>query len=140
MLVEEVMFAAMLFAISITALTQFAVYYWRAVLSAVAAQPISVQVLESAAVEGGRITAGHFEILAELHDLTVELSPYNRGIRGVRAYHAVIHAIGRTLGAKSSALAAWVDRERAICARYAAVQIDRRLQDNLALAASLRSC
>jgi hypothetical protein len=28
----------------------------------------------------------------------------------------------------------------AVCARYAAVQIDRRLQDNLALAASIRSC
>ena len=134
------MFAAMLFTISIAALTQFAVYYWRAVLSGVAAQPISARVLESAAVEGGCVTAGHFAVLAELHDLTLELSPYKRGIGGVRAYHAVVHAIGRTWGAKSSALAAWVERERAICARYAAVQIDRRLQDNLALAASLRSC
>ena len=31
-------------------------------------------------------------------------------------------------------------RERVICARYAAVQVGRRLQANLDLAASLRSC
>jgi len=28
----------------------------------------------------------------------------------------------------------------ALCARYAAVQIERRLQENLAQAASIRSC
>jgi len=38
------------------------------------------------------------------------------------------------------ALAAWSEQERAICARYAAVQVGRRLQANLELAASLRSC
>jgi hypothetical protein len=38
------------------------------------------------------------------------------------------------------AVAAWSERELTICARYAAVQIDQRLQANLELAASLRSC
>jgi hypothetical protein len=37
-------------------------------------------------------------------------------------------------------LAEWCERERVICARFAAVQIDRRLQANLAMAAALRSC
>jgi hypothetical protein len=37
-------------------------------------------------------------------------------------------------------VAAWCDQERTICARYAAVQIDVRLQMNYELAASLRSC
>jgi hypothetical protein len=37
-------------------------------------------------------------------------------------------------------VAEWCERERVICARYAAVQIDRRLQANLALVAALRSC
>ena len=39
------MFPAMLFAISIVALSQFAVYYWRAVLAAVAGQPVSEHIL-----------------------------------------------------------------------------------------------
>src|SRR5207245_2140132 len=35
------MFSAMLFTVSIVALSQFALYYWRAVLAGVAAQPVS---------------------------------------------------------------------------------------------------
>ena len=44
------------------------------------------------------------------------------------------------LGKRIPALALWSERERSICARYAAVLVDRRLQANLDLAASLRSC
>jgi len=40
----------------------------------------------------------------------------------------------------SQSMVEWTERERVLCARYAAVQIDRRLQANLALAASIRSC
>ena len=39
------MFAAMIFAIAIVALFQFALYYWRAVLTGVASQTVSNQVL-----------------------------------------------------------------------------------------------
>jgi hypothetical protein len=38
-----------------------------------------------------------------------------------------------------SAVANWAESERALCARYVAVQIDRRLQANAQLAASMRS-
>jgi len=50
------MLAAMLFTISIVALAQFGLYYWRAVLSGVAAQPVSDRVLSAAHVENGRVT------------------------------------------------------------------------------------
>jgi hypothetical protein len=58
----------------------------------------------------------------------------------VRAYYRVVEGIGALSGLRLPALAEWCERERVICARYAAVQIDRRLQVNLALAAALRSC
>ncbi len=115
------MFSAMLFTISIVALSQFALYYWRAVLAGVAAQPISDRVLAAAQVEDGRLTPQHFRTLAKLHDLTPDLQP-------------------KRFGKQLPALAAWSERERVICTRYAAVQVDRRLQANLDLAASLRSC
>jgi hypothetical protein len=44
------------------------------------------------------------------------------------------------VGARVPAIAQWTEREGAICARYAAVQVDQRLQGNLQLAAVLRSC
>jgi hypothetical protein len=134
------MFAAMLFAISIVALSQFALYYWRAVLSGVAAQPVSHRVLEAARVENGAPSANDFATLAGLHDLTPDLQPGAGGLSLVRLYFRAIAGVEAMLGGSMPSLAAWGQHERAICARYAAVLIDRRLQANLELAASLRSC
>jgi hypothetical protein len=77
--------------------------------------------------------------LAGLHDLTPDLYPNRSGLGMVRAYYALIEGLGAFLGTIPS-FAVWSERERFICARYAAVQVDRRLQANLDLAASLRSC
>ena len=54
--------------------------------------------------------------------------------------YRLVDAIASLLGGSMPAIGAWSQRELAICARYAAVQIDRRLQANHELAASLRSC
>ncbi len=132
------MFAAMLFAISIVALTQFALYYWRAVLSEVAALPVLDNVLAAAHVENGRLFPQHFETLAGLHDLTPDLQPNRGGLGLVRVYYRIVQGLG-IIGKRFPALAAWSERERVICARYAAVQVGRRLQANLELVASLRS-
>jgi hypothetical protein len=135
------MFAAMLFAISTVALAQFALYYWRAVLTGVASQPVSPSVLEAARVKNGALTASDFQTLAELHDLTPQLNASKTGGLGlVRVYFHVIQALDTVFGSFVPAISNWSQRECALCARYAAVQIDRRLQANLQLAASLRSC
>jgi hypothetical protein len=130
----------MLFAISIVALAQFGLYYWRAVLAGVAAQPVSDRVLSAARVENGRVAPEHFETLAGLHDLTPDLFPNRGGLGLVRLYYRVVQSLDAVAGARIPAVAAWSLSERVICARYAAVQVDRRLQANLQLAASLRSC
>jgi hypothetical protein len=134
------MFAAMLFAISIVALTQFGLYYWRAVLAAVAGQPVSDSVLAAARVENGRVTGSDFETLVGLHELTPDLQPNQGGLGFVRLYYRIVDGMSAMAGRRMPAVAAWCDLELAVCARYAAVQIDRRLQSNLELAASLRSC
>jgi hypothetical protein len=130
------MFAAMLFTISVVAMSQFALYYWRAVLAGVASQPVSDRVLSAAHVEDGRLLPQHFETLAELHELTPDLKqPNQSGLGLVRVYYRLVQGLGIL-----PMLAAWSERERLVCAQYAAVQVDRRLQANLELAASLRSC
>ena len=130
------MFSAMLLAISIVALSQFALYYWRAVLAGVASQPVSERVLAAAQVQDGRLSPEHFETLAGLHELTPDLQPHRGGLGLVRVYYRIVRALGRHL----PGLAAWSERERVICARYAAVKVGLRLQANLELAAALRSC
>lgn len=134
------MFSIMLFAISIVALTQFALYYWRAVLAGVAAQPVSDRVLAAAHVENGGLTGHDFGRLVGLHGLTPDLSPEHGGLGLVRLYYRAIGGFSALASSRIPALAAWIEQERTVCARYAAVQIDRRLQANMALAASLRSC
>jgi hypothetical protein len=130
----------MLLAISIVALSQFALYYWRAVLAGVAAQPVSDRVLVAAHVENGRLTPQHFETLAGLHDLTPDLNPKRSGLGLVRVYYRFVEGLDAVLGKRIPGIAVWSERERSLCSRYAAVLVDRRLQANLDLAASLRSC
>ena len=134
------MFSAMLFAISIVALSQFALYYWRAVLAAVAGQSVSDGVLTAAGVENRHVTGSDFRTFAGLHDLTPHLQAGRDGLGFVRLYYGAVDAVAAALGRRLPAVNSWCDQELAICARYAAVQIDRRLQANLQLAASLRSC
>ncbi len=134
------MFAAMLLAISIVALAQFALYYWRAIVAGVAAQPVSDRVLSAANLDAAGMKGEDFETLAGLHELTPELHPNGGGLTLVRAYYKVMEGLASLSSMHLPSMAAWCERERVICARYAAVQIDRRLQSNLALMAALRSC
>lgn len=134
------MFAYMLFVISIVALSQFALYYWRAVLAGVAAQPVSDRVLSAAHIANGLPSGEDFQTLSGLHELTPDLRPGHSGMTLVRFYYGVLRNMDSFVGSRMPAIAEWSQRERALCARYAAVLIDRRLQANLALAATLRSC
>lgn len=134
------MFAAMLFAISIVALAQFALYYWRAVLSGVASQSVSSAVFEAVRVPEAELRGADFEKLASLLELTPELKGAQGGLGSVGIYYKVVGKISNLFGKLSPALAAWGEQERVLCARYAAVMVERRLEANLAQAASLRSC
>ena len=134
------MFAAMLFAISIVALAQFALYYWRAVLSGVASQPVSSTVFEAVHVPETDLRGSDYEKLAGLLALTPELEGAQGGLGSVGVYYKFIGKIDDLFGKLSPALAAWSEQEQVLCARYAAVLVERRLMANLEQAASLRSC
>ena len=134
------MFSAMLFAIAVVALAQFALYYWRAVLTGVAAQPISNRVLEAAHVSDSGLRGADFQKLASLLTLTPQLQGHGSKLRLIRAYYNFVGTISQLFGSLSPAVALWTEQERVLCARYTAVQVDRRLTANLAQAASIRSC
>jgi hypothetical protein len=134
------MFSALLLAISTAALAQFALFYLRAVVAGVAAQPISEEVLAAAQVENASMRGRDFRAFAQLHELTPTLQKGGSGLGVVKLYYRVVHLVGSMASGRIAGLANWAERERVLCARYAAVQIDRRLQANLAMAAAIRSC
>ena len=134
------MFSAMLFSIATVALFQFALYYWRAVLTGVASQPISSRILEAANVLEPQLSGDHFPKLAGLYALTPELKGKGGGLGFVGVYYHLTRQLGQVFGRFASSALDWSEREQLLCARYAAVQIGRRLEANLAQAASMRSC
>jgi hypothetical protein len=134
------MFAAMLFTISTVAITQFGMYYWRAVLASVASQPVSESVLAAISAENRPLQAADFVQFAGLHAMTPDLTPRGHGLAMVRFYYGLTRALNTMVGARVPAVAQWIEQEGTICARYAAVLIDHRLQANMELAAALRSC
>jgi len=134
------MFSAMLLAISTIALAQFGAYYWRAVVTGVAVQPVSEHVFDAARVNKRDLNGEDFRSLAGLHQLTPDLNARRSGLGLVPLYFQIIHAIGKLAAGRIAAIADWAESERILCARFAAVQVDKRLQANLALAAAIRSC
>lgn len=134
------MFSATLLAISILALAQFAAYYWRAIVAGIAAQPVSGQVLAAAHLETATLRGEDYLSLVQLHNLTPDLGRRSSGFGLVPLYFQLTRGIDALARGRFAAIAEWAESERVLCARYAAVQVDRRLQANLALAASIRSC
>jgi hypothetical protein len=134
------MFSAMLLAISIVALAQFAIYYWRAVLIGVASQPISSDILDAVHVQESNLSGAHFEKLANLLNLTPALKRTHDGLGLVPAYFKLIGKIADYFGRAFPDVIQWSEHERVLCARFAAVQVGRRLEANLEQAASVRSC
>jgi len=134
------MFSATLLTISTVALAQFALFYWRAIMAGVAAHPISDELLAAARLERSALSGQDFRAIAKLHELTPNLQKESAGLGLVRLYYHMIHAVGKLASGRLEVVAEWAERERALCARYAAVQVDRRLQANQALAAAIRSC
>ena len=133
------MFSAALLSIAVVALGQFAVYYWRAVFTGMASMRISSRVLEAAQVQDESICGNDFEKFASLLTLTPELKETKSGLGMVRAYYAVVQQAEKVFASFSPMLAGWAEKERLLCARIAAVHIDRRLESNLIQAASIRS-
>jgi len=134
------MLSAMLFSIAMVALCQFALYYWRAVLTGVASQRISSRILEAANVEEQLLSGDHFRKLADLYALTPELRGKGGSLGFVGVYYHLLERLGQASARFAPSALRWSEREQLLCARYAAVQIGRRLEANLAQAASLRSC
>ena len=134
------MITATLLVISVVALVQFAVYYWRSLLAGVAAEPISERVREAAGLESTSVGPSDFASFLQLNRLTPGLRDSGHGLRTVWAYYHAVGALKLLAGVRLPALAAWTEREMSTCSRYAAVILSQQLERNLACAAEIRSC
>lgn len=131
--------AFIILVVAVAALGQFALYYWRAVLAGVAAEPISERLTTAVGLAPASLRASDFRTFLDLHSVAPGLKDDQGGLRLVRAYYEVLENLRKFTAAKMPALAAWSDREMLTCTRYVAVLVDQRLEANLACAAEARS-
>jgi hypothetical protein len=128
------MIGAILFMISAAAFTQFALYYWRAMISGVAAQPISDRIRTAAGITTPRIGARDFHSILNLHDLSPDLRGPNGSFRAVRTYYSGVRKLGNVF----PSLASWANAEMTTLSLYVAVLMDQHLERNMASAAQMR--
>lgn len=132
---KKEMLALLILVMSTIALGQFGVYYWRALVVTTAAQPLSDRARVAALLATDKSGDPEFDAILSLHDLTRGVGGSGNGLNLVRSYYTAVGAIGRIVPALSS----WAAGEKQVCARYAAVMLDRRLQHVAACVASSHS-
>ena len=130
------MVSALILVISVVALIHFGVYYWRALMVGVAAQPLSER-LESLSRSAG--DADVFDLMVCFQQMCPELQGRIRKTGAVRLYFRVLTVFRDTLGPLSPWLFDWASREMSLCARYVAVVTDQQLRRNLGCIAAIRS-
>lgn len=133
------MIAALILVISTVMLAQFVVFFWRANMLAIAAQPVSASLASAQTSFPTALNLDDFEAVAAMSKLcpSVTLSPAK--LKPVRAYYQVMRLVSRLCTAMPQANS-WTRQEMASCTRYVAVSMDRCLQSNQEYVAALRSC
>src|SRR5207245_6955912 len=86
------MFPAILLAVSVVALIQFTVYYWRAIVAGVAAKPLSNLILTAAGLTDESVGSSDFEAILNVHELTPCLKTGQGRLQAVRAYYRAAQA------------------------------------------------
>lgn len=133
------MLSALLLTISVVALAQFGVYYWRALMLGVAAENVSAMLEAAAGIGEGQLCGEDFEAVVELDALCPDLRPASRKLAAVRLYYAGLTAVSGLGRMISNSLSAWADREMTACTRYVAVRTSQRMERNALAYAAVRS-
>ena len=128
------MIGVLMFVVSLVALGQFGLYYWRAMLSGVAAQAISDRIRNAAGMSAATIGARDFHKILILNDLSPDLRGPGGTFRIVRMYYSIVENLGRVV----PAMAAWSNAEMTTCSRYVAVLMDQHLERNMVCASQMR--
>ncbi|MCL6480139.1 MAG: hypothetical protein K6U02_00290 [Firmicutes bacterium] len=138
------MVASLILVLSVAALAQFALSYWRALLQETATRELSRRALE-AGLAKLKLEPGDFDVVVSMYRICPPLGQQPTRLAAVRAYYRTIRALAdvtesrlaRALGLIR--LADWTQREMQACTRYVAVLLDQRVTENLASAAKTHS-
>lgn len=134
------MFAALIFVLSGAMLAQFAVFFWRANMLAIGAQPVS-DLLSSAELSfPNALNQNGFATIVAMKQICPNMGSHSPAkLWQVRSYHRAMRSVAYLCKAVLPQASAWARQEMASCTQYVAVSMDLRLQSNQEFVAELRS-
>lgn len=132
------MVAALILVISSAMLAQFVIFFWRANMLAIAAQPLSGSLNDAQNDALNALNLCDFQSLAAISKLCpgVTISPAK--LWPVRGYYRALRSLSR-FSATMPQVKAWALQEMAFCTRYLVISIEHCLDSNQAYVANLQS-
>ncbi len=124
------MIMALIAVVSLVALAQFGVFYWRATIAVTAALPVSDRLRVAAGIQTEQIAASDFDSLLHLVEICPALKSDGLGIGMVRSYYSFLSFLNVLAG---PALGGWFVAEMTTCARFLAARLDQRIHQNRAI-------
>ena len=120
------MMAVVILVCSLILMLQFFVSYCRSLIAASAKEPLSLEVQEVTGISRSA-SADDFSRVIQLLNLCPERPEDRSQLRVVGAYYRLLGFVRSTIALFAPSLKAWADRERALCAYFAAVTLGRRI-------------
>jgi len=120
------MMATLIFAISVVTLLMFFVSYCRSLTAASSRYAISKEVRDVTGIQA--LASGEdFTRVMQLLRLCPERPEDRLGLRAVAYYFEILNLLQRTFARLTPSIRLWAEQERAGCANFAVVTLDRRI-------------
>jgi len=120
------MMAAGILLLSLAALLQFFTSYCRSLIAASSKQPLSPEVKDVTGLVKGASGEDFARVIQLLH-LCPERPEDRNGVQAIGAYFRILSFVRATVARMVPSLRVWTEFERAKCAYFAAVALDRRI-------------
>ncbi len=120
------MMAGVIFVFSAAALLQFFISYCRSLIAASSKQVLSAEVKDVTGIQ--KIASGDdFKRVMQLLHLCPERPEDRNSVQAIGAYFSLLNFLRSTAARIVPSMRAWTESERAQCAYFAAVALERRI-------------
>lgn len=120
------MMAALILVFSLATLGMFFVSYCRSLVAASSQHTLSSEVRDVTGIQA-EVAATDYQRVVQLLQLCPERMEDRTSLHAVSLYHSLLTFVQDTAAKVAPSLLAWTEQERAHCAQFAAVTLDRRI-------------
>ncbi len=120
------MMAALIFVFSLATLLMFFVSYCRSLMASSSRHPLSKEVRDVTGIPASA-SGRDFARVMQLLQLCPERPDDRTGLHAVETYYGILDLLERTVARIVPSVRTWTEQERAGCANFAIVLLDRRI-------------